>query len=255
MAYLERPDGGLIYYELIEGREDLPALIFLHEGLGCTEMWKDYPAKLCAATGCTGLIYDRAGYGKSSPDYREHSIHYLHEAALCELPYVIESTIGGKDHILVGHSDGGSIALIYASERCPFLCGVITEAAHVFVEDVTLEGIDVALSAYEAGKLKRALAYYHADNTDRMFWGWARPWSAPWFRKWNLEYALPAIQVPVYALQGVEDQYGTPAQVTAIVAGNPQRRGLIIDGSGHVPHNDQPEVLIDLMSEFIAGII
>lgn len=253
MAFLERPNGGQIYYELIEGPADHPVLAFLHEGLGCTEMWKNFPQRLCAATGHPGLVYDRAGYGKSSPVHRDRTIHYLHESALQELPVVLEGAIGARDHILVGHSDGGSIALIYAAERRQSLCGVITEAAHVFVEAETITGIELAVRAYEAGELA-GLARYHGDKTGRLFWAWAHTWLTPRFRSWNIEYALPSIQHPVLALQGADDQYGTAAQVTAIVAGNPHRRGLIVDGSGHTPHGDQPEVLLGLMGEFIAEI-
>lgn len=253
MAFLEQPNGGQIYYELIDGPADRPVLVFLHEGLGCTAMWKAFPQRLCAATGHAGLVYDRAGYGKSSPAHRDRTIHYLHESALQELPAVLESAIGARDHILVGHSDGGSIALIYAAERPAALCGVITEAAHVFIETKTIMGIELAVRAYDAGKLG-GLARYHGEKTSRLFRAWAHTWLAPWFRSWNIEYALPSIQHPVLALQGADDQYGTGAQVTAIVAGNPHRRGLIVEGGGHTPHDDQPEVLLGLMGEFISEI-
>jgi pimeloyl-ACP methyl ester carboxylesterase len=253
LAFLEQPNGGHLYYELIEGPADRPVLAFLHEGLGCTAMWKAFPQRLCAATKHPGLVYDRAGYGRSSPAHRDRTIHYLHESALQELPAVLEGAIGTRDHILVGHSDGGSIALIYAAERRPTLCGVITEAAHVFVEAETITGIEVAVRAYEAGDLA-GLTHYHGDKTDCLFWAWAHTWLTPWFRSWNIEYALPSIQYPVLALQGADDQFGTAAQVNAIVAGNPHRRGLVVEGSGHTPHGDQPEVLLGVMGEFIAEI-
>jgi pimeloyl-ACP methyl ester carboxylesterase len=253
LPLLEQSNGGQIYYDLIEGPADRPVLTFLHEGLGCTAMWKAFPQRLCAVTGHPGLVYDRAGHGESSPTHRDRTIHYLHESALQELPSVLEGTIGTRDHILIGHSDGGSIALIYAAERCPALCGVITEAAHVFVEAETITGIELAVHAYEAGKFA-GLARCHGEKTGRLFWTWAHTWLTPWFRSWNIEYALPSIHHPILALQGADDQYGTAAQMTAIVSGNPHRRGLIVEGSGHTPHGDQPEVLLGLMAEFIAEI-
>jgi pimeloyl-ACP methyl ester carboxylesterase len=253
MAFLEHPTHGQIYYELIEGPADRPVLVFLHEGLGCTAMWKDFPQRLCAATGYPGLVYDRAGYGKSSPAHRDRTIHYLHESALQELPVVLEGAVGSRDHIVIGHSDGGSIALIYAAERPSSLWGVVTEAAHVFVEAEAIAGVESAVRAYEAGKLA-GLERYHGEKTDRVFWAWAQIWLAPWFRSWNIEYALPPIQCQVLALQGADDQYGTAAQVTRIIAGNAHRRGLIIEDSGHTPHGDQPDVVLGLMREFIAEV-
>ncbi len=253
MAFLDLLNGDRVYYELIEGPADRPVLVFLHEGLGCTAMWKTFPRRLSAATGRAGLVYDRVSYGKSSPGRGPRTIHYLHEAALQELPTVLAGVIPGRKHILIGHSDGGSIALIYAAERPPALLGVITEAAHVFVETDTKAGLQTAVRAYEAGKLA-GLARYHGEKTDAVFWSWAATWSAPWFRSWSLVYALPAIEVPVLVLQGDGDQYGTPAQVAEIVGGRAERRGVLVEGSGHAPHADQPEVLLGLMGSFIAEL-
>ena len=253
MAFLERSNDDEIYYELIDGPADRPVLVFLHEGLGCTAMWKTFPQRLCAATGYTGLVYDRSAYGRSSPARRPRTIHYLHEASLQELPAVLEGVIPGREHILIGHSDGGTIALLYAAERPARLRGVITEAAHVFVETDTRDGLEATVTAYKAGKLA-GLARYHGEKTDAVFWSWAATWTAPWFRSWSIEYALPAIEVPVLVLQGKDDQYGTPAQVAAIVAGRPERHGVLVEGSGHAPHADQPDVLLGLMREFIRGL-
>lgn len=253
MAFLERPNGDRIYYELIEGPADRPVLVFLHEGLGCAAMWKAFPRQLCAASGCAGLVYDRVGYGKSSPGREPRTLHYLHAAGLQELPAVLAEAIPGREHILIGHSDGGSIALIYAAERPPALLGVITEAAHVFVETDTRAGLETAVAAYEAGKLA-GLERYHGEKMDAVFWSWAATWSAPWFRSWSIEYVLQAIEVPVLALQGDGDQYGTPAQVRAIAGGRAERRGVLVEGSGHAPHADQPDVLLVLMAKFIAGL-
>ena len=152
-----------LHYELIEGDLRKPLLVFLHEGLGCIRMWKEFPERLCAATGCAGLVYERQGYGQSSPQLALRSIHYLHQFALAELPAVMERLAPGREHIVVGHSDGGSIALIYAAGRPQGLRGVLTAAAHVFVEDVTIEGIQTVLAAHSAGKM-RALAVSSAKR-------------------------------------------------------------------------------------------
>ena len=277
LATAEHPKRGHLYYELIAGPgpravptqfggagpADRPVLVFLHEGLGCTAMWKDFPRRLCAATGLAGLAYDRIGHGQSSASDDERTIHYLQEAALMELPALLEQAIPGRRHILVGHSDGGSIALLYAAARPAFggtgvpsppeLCGVITEAAHVFIEAETIAGIEAAVRSYEAGKLA-GLSRYHGEKTERLFWAWAHTWLAPWFQGWNIEYALPAIQQPVLALQGSADQYATAAQVAAIVGESANRRGMLIEGSGHTPHGDQPDAVLRVMLGFIGDM-
>jgi pimeloyl-ACP methyl ester carboxylesterase len=204
-----------LHYELIEGDARKPLLVFLHEGLGCIGMWKEFPERLCAATGCTGLVYERQGYGLSSSQPAPRNIHYLHQFALVELPAVMERLAPGREHILVGHSDGGSIALIYAAARPQGLRAVISAAAHVFVEDITIEGIRTVLAAHGSGKM-RALARYHGDKAQQVFSSWADTWLAPWFRRWNIEYLLPAIACPLLAMQGGDDHYGSGAQMDAI---------------------------------------
>ena len=212
-----------IYYELIEGDPAKPCLVFLHEGLGCCAMWKDFPAQLCQATGCRGLLYDRHGYGQSSPLAARRQLHYLHDYALCELPQVLAALLPGQDHFLIGHSDGGSIALIYAAQQPPRLRGIITEAAHVFVEGITLDGIRVADAAFGEGKL-RALAKYHGDKTETIFKAWSDTWLSYGFQFWNIEYLLPSVECPALVVQGSEDQYGSAAQVDTHRGAGAQRR-------------------------------
>lgn len=245
--------GAQLHYALIEGDEDKPLLVFLHEGLGCTAMWKGFPERLCAATGCAGLAYDRLGYGLSSPQAAPRGVHYLHHSALAELPAVIQHLAPGREHIVVGHSDGGSIALIYAAGRPAGLRGVITAAAHVFVEEVTLEGIRAALAAHGAGKL-RALARYHGEKADAVFSSWADTWLAPYFKHWNIEYLLPAIECALLAVQGSGDQYGSQAQLDAIEAGVRGARQLVLAECGHSPHLEQPEAALRAMAAFIAPL-
>lgn len=251
MHYLPLDDTTHIYYKLIDGPKNKPYLIFLHEGLGCTEMWKDFPYKICQLVGCPGLIYDRKGYGKSSPLYTTRSNKYLHEAAFSELRDVIEKIIPEAPHIIIGHSDGGSIALIYASLPNPGLLGIITEAAHVFVEDVTITGIREADKHFEVHGSK-GLEKYHGSQTYTIFKAWSETWLSRGFKTWNIENLLKDIRCPSLILQGANDRYGTIRQVESIVSNIPEpAESHIIANCGHAPHFEaQPEVT-GLMVNFI----
>ncbi len=225
--------------------------MFLHEGLGCEAMWKSFPARLCAATGCAGLVYDRVGFGQSSPAARARSLHYLHESALCELPKLLEAVLNGRSYILIGHSDGGSISLLHAAEKPDHLIAVVTLAAHVYVENVTLSGIRAAVRAYECGKLK-GLSDYHGRNADRVFRAWQTIWLSPDFRSWNIEYALDSVGVPVLVIQGDDDQYATRQHAADIAEGIGENAKLImLSGCGHSPHLDDPEAVIEQIEAFI----
>lgn len=241
-----------IYYELIDGDPAKPWLVFLHEGLGCCAMWKDFPALLCQATGCRGLLYDRLGYGQSSPLAARRQLHYLHDYALRELQQVLTALIPGQDYFLIGHSDGGSIALIHAAQQPCRLRGIITEAAHVFVEDVTLDGIREADAAFGAGKL-RALARYHGEKTQAIFKAWSETWLSYGFQFWNIEYLLPSIECAALVVQGSEDRYGSAAQVDAIVARALNAVPAMVEQCGHTPHQEQPQALLALMEGFLHG--
>lgn len=239
-----------IHYARFPGLAERPWLVLLHEGLGSIAQWRDFPQRLNERTGCPVLVYDRQGYGQSSPMDRERTIHYLHQAALTELPAILRALIPGEPYWVIGHSDGGSIALLHAAEKNSQLQGIITEAAHVFVEPETLDGIRAADAAFAAGKLKN-LERYHGDKTDWVFHSWARTWLSEPFRTWNIEYALPAIEVPALIMQGREDQYATEAQVAAIVDKTPQAEAALIDHCGHTPHREQTEIVLAQMSAFI----
>ncbi|WEF33556.1 alpha/beta fold hydrolase [Pseudoduganella chitinolytica] len=238
-----------LYVETIDGDADRPVLVFLHEGLGSVALWRDFPQRVCAATGCPGIVYDRLGYGHSTPLRRERSIHYLHDYALRELPAVLARLAKGRPHIVIGHSDGGSIALIHAAGQPEGLCGIVTLAAHVIVEDVTLAGIEAARVAYDEGKL-RALERYHGVKTDQIFRAWADTWLRPAFAHWDIRYLLPSIACPVLALQGSADQYGTVAQLDAIAAGASRAQVRMLEGRGHAPHAETPEVLAGVIGAF-----
>lgn len=250
MAFLKIDHVKQIYYEFIDGRQDRPYLVFLHEGLGCTEMWRDFPHLLCREIGCSGIVYDRIGYGKSSPLTDSMTLHFMHKYALIELPEVILQLIPEKDYYLVGHSDGATIGLISASERPARLRGLISESAHVFVEEETLNGIRGAVDAFHAGKLSE-LAKYHGEKTGTIFKAWSDVWLSHVFKNWNIEYLLPSIICPVLVLQGTEDQYGTVAQVESIVSKALNAQKSVVEGCGHIPHSEKTGIILKLMKQFL----
>ena len=256
MSILKLDEQASLYYEAYTGKVERPTLLFLHEGLGCVELWRDFPERLCQRTGCPGLVYDRLGFGKSSPLHHRRTIHYLHQSALVELPQVIEALLLGRPFVLIGHSDGGSISLIFGAEQSPHLKGIITEAAHVFVEQVSIEGIQQADEAFAGGKLQKGLSRYHGEKTEALSQAWSATWQSPWFASWNIEYLLPAISVPLLVLQGRDDQYGTAAQVQAIVAGAGGRATpALLEDCGHAPHQEFPGLALDIMACYINRII
>lgn len=230
-------------------------LVFLHEGLGSIGQWRDFPEKVCAATGCRALVYDRWGHGGSDPLTEPRKPGYLHDEALISLSEVLAQCEIEKP-VLVGHSDGGSIALIFAGACPQKVAGVITEAAHVFVEDITVEGIKRVVDTYETTELKERLARFHGHNTGLMFRGWSDIWLSPDFRDWNIEKYLPGITCPLLIIQGKDDEYGTPAQVEAIAgkAAGTSRR-VLIDGCGHIPHLQARERVLSEMVNFISGLV
>ena len=244
-----------LYYRLIAGDSKKPYLVYLHEGLGCTAMWKDFPELLCQVTGCPGLVYDRLGYGKSSSQQAGRTIHYLHRYALTELPTLLKEIIPEKPWIIIGHSDGGSIGLIAGAERPPLLQAVITEAAHVFVDAKTIAGIKQATAARDKGLLK-GLAKYHGDKAATLFEAWSKTWLSPWFTHWNIEYLLPSITVPLLIIQGRDDQYGTLAQARSIAAGSSGYSDLLLlEDCAHIPHVEARSVVLASMTDFIDKIV
>ena len=232
-----------------------PTLVFLHEGLGCVRMWRDFPEAVAAATGCNLLVYSRLGYGASDPATLPRTVSYMHHEGLQVLPAVLTKLNVGK-HILIGHSDGGSIALINGGGvPAGNLLGIISEAAHVFNEELSVRSIEAAKVAYQTTNLRQKLARFHAE-VDNAFWGWNDIWLHPDFRQWNIEAYLPAINVPVLAIQGLDDQYGTLAQVEAIVTGvgDLAEKCLIADCK-HAPHHQQPESTLAAMNTFIRSLL
>jgi len=236
-----------------------PVVVFLHEGLGSVAMWRDFPARLCEALGLRGLVWSRAGYGRSTP--RPPDLHwapdFMHHQAHEDLPALLEALDlrpAGSGYLLLGHSDGGSIALIHAASFPGRCAGVIVLAPHLFVEALSIRSIAAARQAYLDTDLRERLARYH-DDPDSAFWGWNDAWLSPAFRSWNIEALLPAIDCPVLAIQGHDDVYGTMAQIDRIADALPATRLLKLADCGHSPHRDQPAAVITACRQFIAGII
>ena len=235
--------------------EEAPTLVFLHEGLGCLTMWRDFPARLAAATGCSALVYSRLGYGRSDPCSLPRSIHFMHDEGQEVLPELIKSA-GIQKCILLGHSDGGSISIIYAGSKTAIpLLGLITESAHVFCEEKTVQSIRKASEMFKNGNLRQKLKKYHGDNIDCAFWGWSNVWLQPDFRHWNLEEYVSEIEVPMLVIQGENDEYGTPAQVESIARlAGAGVEVLMLPNCGHSPHQEQETVVFQEMKRFICRI-
>jgi pimeloyl-ACP methyl ester carboxylesterase len=214
-------------------RDGGPELVLLHEGLGSISQWREFPAQL----GRPALVYARQGYGSSTPVHVPRPLTYMHdEAAL--LPAILEAEHVAQP-ILVGHSDGASIAIIATGSGRVAPLGLVLIAPHVFVEDVSVASIARARDAYP--ELRDRLARHHAD-VDGAFWGWNRAWLDPGFRSWNIEELLPGIRAPVLVVQGSDDAYGTLAQVEAIVRALPHTETLIVPGAGHTPFRESSVV-------------
>ncbi|RHX80930.1 alpha/beta fold hydrolase [Leptospira yasudae] len=238
-----------------EENKDRPYLIFLHDSLGCIPLWKDFPKRLAEANGCNWIVYDRIGYGKSGrfPSVKRDRSYLEKEA---DTLFQIMRALNLKKSILFGHSDGGSIALIAAAKFPEAVIGVITEGAHVFVEEITLIGIREAVVAYQTTKLKQVLEKYHSDKTEEVFKAWADTWLSEEFRNWNIERFLPNIQCPVLVIQGEKDEYGSEDQVNSIVnqvSGPSVKR--MIQGVKHTPHKEVPNEILKEAGELIQKIV
>ena len=229
-----------------------PAIVFLHEGLGSISQWKDFPAALCERTGCSGLVYNRKGYGGSDPAARM-SPDFMHREALDVLPQLLD-VFAIERPVLFGHSDGGSIALIYAGSQNPSPAGLILEAPHVFVEDVTVASIASLRDAYHSSPLRSRLERHHGANVNQLFEQWTTAWLSEPFRAWNIAEYLPAIDCPALIVQGSEDEYGTVKQVRAIAdAVSGPVETLILDACGHAPHIDQRDKVLNAAAAFMSA--
>ena len=228
-----------------------PTLVFLHEGLGSITQWRGFPLALAQATGLPALVYDRCGYGRSQPRPRPPDPSYLELEAWERLPPLL-AALGIEHPILVGHSDGASIALLYASRFPESPLAVVSEAAHVFVEPLSLQGIWRALREFETTGLRARLARHHGAKVDAVFHGWSDVWLSPAFRDWAMVDQLPAVRCPVLAIQGEQDEYGTPDQVQAILLGvSGPSQGLLVPNCGHVPHLQARDTVLAAIARFL----
>jgi len=227
-------------------------IVMLHEGLGSVAMWKDFPERVAKATACGVLVYSRYGHGKSGRLAEKRPVDFMHHEAKVVLPEILAQHDIQRP-ILLGHSDGASIALIYAGTWPERVRGLILEAPHVFVEEFGLRSTRAIRKLYESGDLPKRLSRYH-DHVDEMFRGWNDIWLDPKFRDWNIEEYLGAITCPTLVIQGENDEYGTVAHVEAIQRQVSGAQALILPNCGHSPHRDQRELILDAISKFVGPL-
>ena len=229
-----------------------PELVFLHEGLGSVSHWRDFPARVAERTGCPVTVYSRYGSGNSDLLEGPHGVRYMHDEALLVLPELLSKREIEKP-ILIGHSDGGSIAIIYAGEY-DRVQGLVLLAPHVFVEELSVASIAEAKVTFETTNLGEKLGRHHRD-AGRTFWGWNDIWLNPEFRRWNIEEYLPQITCPTLVIQGRQDQYGTMAQVEAIQRQSGGRVEVrVLEDCRHSPQRDQPELVLEAITAFVHGL-
>lgn len=240
-------------YRRIASRADGPWVVLLHEGLGSAALWRDFPERLAERTGAGVVAYSRYGHGFSEVLREPREPSYMHEEARIALPALL-CALGIVRPILVGQSDGASIALIAAGSGAVEAAGLVVEAPHLFVEESGLRSITAAAEAYRSGDLSTRMARHHAD-ADATFWGWNRIWLDPRFRRWSIEPEVAAVTAPVLAIQGAQDEYGTLAQLERLrtLASVAQVDTLLLARCGHAPHRDRPETVLPAIAAFVAA--
>jgi pimeloyl-ACP methyl ester carboxylesterase len=230
---------------------EAPVLVFLHEGLGSVALWKDFPDAVADECGCRALVYSRYGYGRSERLHAPRAVDYMHREALEVLPEVL-AQLGVNDPVLIGHSDGASIALIHAATHP--VRGLVAMAPHVFVEDITVESIAQAKTAFDGTDLPAKLARYH-DDVETTFRGWNDIWLHPDFRRWNIEGCLPRILCPLLLIQGEDDRYGTVAQIEAVARQvSVPVETVLLPRCAHSPHVDQRAATRDAIAAFVRSL-
>jgi len=232
-----------------------PVLVFLHEGLGSIGQWKTFPEKLCRRLELPGIVFERNGYAKSEVIQHHWNNLYMHWEARDFLPVFLDTVLPGKKFILVGHSDGGSIALLHVSKNETRILGVVSMAAHVMVEEQTVGALKSTVLKYQQGALRKALARYHGDATDLVFTRWAYEWLSEEFFYWNIVAEIKSIKIPLLAIQGDTDAYGSDEQLHKIKAAIPGAQIQVIDNCGHSPHLEKEKETLELVLDFIRSLI
>lgn len=242
-----------IQVQFIGAISSAPVLIFLHEALGSIAQWKSFPQELCAATGLSGIVAERRGHGQSDPLNSPRTPEYLHDY-MYELRELLSELLPLKQSvILIGHSDGGTIGLLYARHFPQHILALVTIAAHTFVEPETLAGITPTIVAYNNRKLD-GLKRIHGDKTDFLFHAWADTWQSKEFRNWDIREEIYGITCPVLILQGINDQYGTIAQVQSIEMAAQLHQSFILPDCGHHPHLEKSALVIEQIRSFTSKI-
>lgn len=243
----------LEYRDLPASQTGRPTLVLLHEGLGCAAMWREFPDKLAAITGCRVVAGSRAGYGGSQAYAEARTPHYMHREAEEALPAFL-SALGIERPVLIGHSDGGSIVLLFAGRFPDVPLGIVVMAPHEFVEEITLAGVRAARDVWHATDLPKKLTRYHHTRTEQVFLDWNDTWLSPAFRNWNIEACLSDIRCPALAIQGEEDEYATLRQIDVIAELVPGTRLLKLSPCGHSPHRDQEPAVLAALAEFVRSL-
>ena len=249
MAFVDVGGARLEFERIDVGRGDAPPVVLLHEGLGSVAMWKDFPHKVAHAAERDVVVYSRAGYGRSSPASLPRPVSYMHDEALGVLPRFLDA-VGIERPLLLGHSDGGSIALIHAGRSGRPVAGLALMAPHVLVEDMSITSIAAAKDAWATTDLPARLGRYH-DDADAAFRGWNDIWLDPAFRSWNIEDCVRGLPVPILAIQGEDDEYGTMDQIERIARLAPDVELVRLADCRHSPHRDQPQAVLEHLARFV----
>lgn len=243
-----------IAYEYHEINTQKETIVFLHDSLGCMTLWRDFPKHLGEKTNCNVLMYDRYGYGKSGNFIKDSRDNFYMEDEADVLKEIL-TELKIEKPILFGHSDGGSIALIFAGKYPELPKAIITVGAHIFVEEETLQGIREAEEAYKTTNLKEKLEKYHGDKTEALFMAWTKTWQTPEFRTWNIEHFLPKIICPSLIIQGEDDEFGTLLQVEKTVEQiSGKAEAFVIPNAKHTPYKEVPAVVLEKCSAFIEAM-
>lgn len=251
-------NGKRVFYKIINPHlrdKNKPLLVFLHEGLGCSEQWKDFPYVVSESVKCPALLFDRIKYGKSEFSDKPFDHNYMHDEAFENLPELLDKLNISERLILIGHSDGGTISLLFASRFPGKVAAVITEADHVICEEATIKGVANVVKEFENGKIRDYLLKYQKEKTDKLFYGWSGYWLSEEAKNWSIEEYLKDVKAPVLAIQGKDDKYGSAEQLISKVKSlGGDVNILYLDNCGHIPHREQKELVFNRIKNFIFEI-